>query len=320
MSHAYRLIPSCASKGLPLLLALTVSVAGATAQGHAPARPQVEPAGPTVQKAVTWAFDLETTGQDVQWTSPTSVDPTAAVFASNYQIDVVEVDVLWTFITLSDIDVTDQIPPELQTGSTTLAGPAPVSFVDEPIVAPPPPEPPALAALLSMGLDAGGSGFFSATDVTLGTMDVDLGGIFGVQTVTITKVHITGSLTIHPAWFDLGAGLAGTSGTPVLTGDGALAGGDPISVTLSGALPNSSATLIIGFSQLGAPFKGGTLVPNPDLLILGLPTGPLGELALAGVWPVGLPPGLSLFMQEWVVDAGGPAGLAATNGLRAVTP
>jgi hypothetical protein len=53
---------------------------------------------------------------------------------------------------------------------------------------------------------------------------------------------------------------------------------------------------------------------------VGLPTGPAGQLALNGVWPVGLPPGFSLYMQDWVVDPGGPAGLAASNALRAVTP
>jgi hypothetical protein len=308
--------PPRAVAGLVLAAACAVPVAGATAQTRA----QAEPLGPSIQQAQTWAFDLTTTGADVSWTSPTSVDPTAVVFASNYQITLVEVDVKWSIFTLQDIDVTDEIPPELQVGSTTLAGPAPVAFVNEPIVYPAPPEPAGLAALLSMGLDAGGNGFFSATNVVLGMLDVDLGGIFGVQTVTITSVRIAGQLTIHPAWFDLGAGLAGTLGTPVLAGDGGLAGGEALSLTLSGALPNSGATLVLGFSALAAPFKGGTLVPNPDLLIFGLPTGPSGELTLNGVWPVGLPADFSVFLQEWIADAGGPVGFAATNALRAVTP
>jgi hypothetical protein len=316
MRNAYRGSPSWISGGLPAALALMLAASGSAAQFRA----QVEPLGPSVQQAQTWAFDLATTGSDVHWTSPTSVDPTAAVYASSYQITKVDVDVKWSIITFPGIDVTNQIPPELQAGTTTLPGPAPISIVDAPIVFPAPPEPAGISALLSMGLNASGFGFFSATNVVLGTMQVDLGGIFGVQTVTITRVHIAGQLTMHPAWFDLGAGLAGTSGTPVLAGDGGLEGGDAVSLSLSGALPNSIASLIVGFSALGAPFKGGTLVPHPDLIIPDLPTGPLGELTLTGVWPPGFPPGFSLFMQEWVVDAGGPAGLAATNALRAVTP
>jgi hypothetical protein len=315
MRNASRRVPSWAVAALSAAWLLSGPHAGAAAQLQG----QAGQLGTAALAAESWSFDLTTTGQDVLWTSPTSVDAGAAVYATHYQIDLVEVDAQWSFLTLNDIDVTDQIPPELQVGSATLAGPAPVALLDQPIVYPEPPEPPGISALLSIGIDAGGTGFFSATDVTLGTLDVDT-GIFGVQTVTITSVRIAGQLTVHAAWFDLGAGLPGTAGAPVLTGDGALAGGDPISLVLTGALPNSSAALIIGFSALDAPFKGGTLVPNPDLLILGLPTGPAGQLALNGVWPVGLPPGFSLYIQDWVVDSGGPAGLAASNALRAVTP
>jgi hypothetical protein len=35
---------------------------------------------------------------------------------------------------------------------------------------------------------------------------------------------------------------------------------------------------------------------------------------------VGLPADFSVFLQEWIADAGGPVGFAATNALRAVTP
>jgi len=271
-------------------------------------------------QAQTWSFDQTTTGQDLSWTSPTGVNPGASVYASSYAITKVEVDVKWSFITLNDIDVTDQVPPESLAGGSTLVGPAPVELVGQPVVVPPPPDPPAVSALLSLGLNAAGFGYMTATNVVLGTMQVDLGFPFGVQTVTILSVRIVGQLTMHAAWFDLGAALAGTHGAPVLTPDGTLAPGSPVTLALGNALENSSFTLIVGISALDAPFKGGTLVPFPSVLIFGLPTGPAGALTLQGTWPGGLPSNVAFYFQEWIADPAGPAGLAATNAVKAVTP
>jgi hypothetical protein len=119
---------------------------------------------------------------------------------------------------------------------------------------------------------------------------------------------------------DLGNGLAGTNGTPVLAGSGSLAPGAPMGLTLTNALPNSSTTLVIGLISILLPFKGGVLVPNPDLVIFGLPTGPAGTLALNGTWPASIPSNVSFFFQHWVADPGGPAGFAASNGLKGTTP
>ena len=271
-------------------------------------------------QAQTWSFDQTTTGQDLSWTSPTSVDPGASVYASSYVITKVEVDVKWSFITLNDIDVTGQVPPESLAGGATLVGPAPVELLDLPVVVPPPPDPPAVSAMLSLGLNGSGFGYMTATNVALGTMQVDLGFPFGVQTVTILSVRIVGQLTMHAAWFDLGASLAGTHGAPVLTPDGSLEPGSTVVLDLASALENSSFTLIVGISALNAPFKGGTLVPFPNLLIFGLPTGPGGGITLSGTWPGNLPSNVAFYFQEWIVDPAGPAGLAATNAVKAVTP
>ena len=89
---------------------------------------------------------------------------------------------------------------------------------------------------------------------------------------------------------------------------------------LEDALPFTSAGLVIGFSPLQVPFKGGTLVPDLDLLILGLPTGPAGVLEVPFAWPTGLPGGLTTYVQYWIADPGGPQGFSATNGLAGTTP
>jgi hypothetical protein len=62
------------------------------------------------------------------------------------------------------------------------------------------------------------------------------------------------------------------------------------------------------------------LVPDADLVIMGLSTNAAGVLVLSGLWPLGLPPDVDFFMQEWIFDSAGPVGLSASNGLQGTTP
>ena len=123
-----------------------------------------------------------------------------------------------------------------------------------------------------------------------------------------------------PLWSDLGHPLAGSTGVPFLAGDGALVAGTPVSSTLSGAKPLAPAALVMGLSPLEAPFKGGVLVPTPDVVITGLSTDASGGWLFTGTWPAGVPSGSALWMQAWITDAAGPAGFAASNGVTALTP
>ena len=273
-------------------------------------------AAPLAHAGETWTFDVTTTGQDVSWNSPTSVDPAASVYAVEYLISLVEVDVTWNGIPFNNIDVTNQVPPELQSDTVEVVGPAPVSAINQSIVVPPPPEPVAFSANLSMGLDAGGFGFASATNVTLGTLTVNL-PIFGNQLVTLTSVRLAGQLTIHGAWYDLGSGLAGTTGVPLFIGSGPLKGGTALTLTLANAAPSSAGILVVGVSQLDAPFFGGTMVPALDI-ILPIATNVSGDLVLPAVWPSGLPPGVSIYMQCWVINSTNTGVNGGSNGLRAV--
>ncbi|GEM_PF-583662 len=122
------------------------------------------------------------------------------------------------------------------------------------------------------------------------------------------------------AWTDLGNGLAGTHGVPGLVGLGDLSGGLLYGASLTGALENASVGLVVGFTQLNAPFKGGVMVPDVDLLVTGLLTNGAGALLLTGIAPLGLPPGIDFFLQEWIFDPVGPFGFAASNGLQGTTP
>ena len=115
-------------------------------------------------------------------------------------------------------------------------------------------------------------------------------------------------------WLDLGFALAGTGGSPALAGTGTLQPNTAVTFALSNALPNAPAYIIVGFSQLGAPFKGGTLVPAVNFY-LSFPVGATGSLTLPALWPAGVPVGFPLFFQFWIKDAGGPSGFSASNAL-----
>lgn len=142
---------------------------------------------------------------------------------------------------------------------------------------------------------------------------------------TICPQFFTGNWVIRACtedagtWTDLGNSLAGST-LPALEGSGPQTGGSINTLALTNALTNTISTIFLGVAEINAPFKGGVLVPTPDFVLAGIPTGPLGGWEIDLEWAQGLPGGLSLYWQIWVVDGGGPAGLAASNGVRSTTP
>lgn len=137
----------------------------------------------------------------------------------------------------------------------------------------------------------------------------------------------SGSVTIFSGfqpWEDLGHPLAGTGGLePLFTGQGTLIASETTTLTLTNALPGSTTNIILGLSQLDAPFRGGVLVPSPDFLLnglLGLPVNGSGEFSFPFAWPAGVPSGFAVYLQHWVSDPGGPVSFAASNGLSGTAP
>jgi len=124
----------------------------------------------------------------------------------------------------------------------------------------------------------------------------------------------------HGPLEDVGQGLAGSNGTPHWSGLGTLQPQTALALTLAHAQPGAPLTLVLGTSVLEAPFKGGTMVPQPQLLIAGLAANATGALALSTTWPAGIPSGFLLATQCWIVDPAGPAGLSASNGLVLTAP
>ena len=127
-----------------------------------------------------------------------------------------------------------------------------------------------------------------------------------------------GSEPFHP-WADLGPGLGGAWGVPVLAGDGSLIGGSSTTLIVAGASPQAPALLVMGSFALLAPFKGGTLVPNAQELLGLFATDAAGGLVLQGAYPTGLPSGQETLFQVWLPDGTSPQGWTATNGLKGTT-
>jgi hypothetical protein len=161
-----------------------------------------------------------------------------------------------------------------------------------------------------------GQGAQAGFPVTPGAFDETFNG----GTLGGADGYVARMLLEPPTWISLGGAVAGSNGTPSLTGSGDLVGGQPVALALTNAKPATPVTLIIGVSQLGLPFKGGTLVPDPNVLIFGLPTNGHGNLTLNSTWPSGLPSGFTFYSQYWIPDSMGPAGFAASNGLSGSTP
>ena len=148
---------------------------------------------------ITWNFDIATTGQSVTWNSPTAVDPASPEYDYTYTVTRVDATVQYSIFPPTTIDVTSQIPPEFLSSGGTLAGPPPITLVDQSLQFPLPPQPIAIAGHVTTTIDAAGFGHVSITDVQFGTYQVNLPP-FGTVTVNIRGVRVIGNVTVRPIY------------------------------------------------------------------------------------------------------------------------
>ncbi|TAJ17938.1 MAG: right-handed parallel beta-helix repeat-containing protein [Planctomycetota bacterium] len=120
-------------------------------------------------------------------------------------------------------------------------------------------------------------------------------------------------------WANLGQGLAGVNGVPLLTGSGVLVPAAPIHWSLANAKRNTSAWFVVGASQLSLPILGGVLVPAPDFAFFA-PTSGAGTASLSPSLVQPLPPGQQITVQAWLIDPAGAFGWAASNAIAASAP
>lgn len=141
------------------------------------------------------------------------------------------------------------------------------------------------------------------------------GTIQGLQPTTFVDSFVPQD---HP-WVALGDGLAGAGGVPYLSAYGSLGAGSTLRLVLEDAPAAAIATLVVGAGVLGAPFKGGVLVPPPDVL-LPIPTDASGAFDVTGTWPAGVPSGVAIVLQAWIPDASGPKGFVSSGAAQGTTP
>ena len=118
---------------------------------------------------------------------------------------------------------------------------------------------------------------------------------------------------------DLGHQLKGNGRYPIQVASGSFAGGTPFSFSLANGPLSGTVYHVVGFSVIDAPFKGGVMVPMPNLLSGPWPTTSTGSLTIAANWPMGVPSGFPLAAQFWF-KASAVAGYAASSAVRIITP
>ncbi len=155
-------------------------------------------------------------------------------------------------------------------------------------------------------------GLSGTTAVSGAAQDDDLG-------INSGSAYVFPNVDTCSAWTIVGRGLGGSAGTPTLRGLGPLVDLAPVEFVLNDVAPFSSAFFVFGTSQIAAAFKSGVLVPAPEILIGPLDTGS-GRVVIQSTAPAGLPAGIEIVLQAWVVDRLGPAGFSSSPGLTTTTP
>ena len=145
------------------------------------------------------------------------------------------------------------------------------------------------------------------------------GWFYGFTNFDVSIDNVSIQPNLPDAWSDQGSALAGVSGDPLLTGTGTLAALSVNTVALSNAAPSALLGIFVGTASNPVPFKGGTLVPVPQLVLIAN-TNPAGGLALEFHMPVGAPSGAELWVQEAIQDAAAVKGVALSNAILGVTP
>ena len=134
-----------------------------------------------------WPLSIETSGEDVSWTSPSTVNPDGDEYDHQVSITGVSVDVTYFGIEFGPIDVSDQLPDTSFGG--IIEGPCPVDGGTTSILQPPPPDPVTIAFDIALELDENGTGSMLMNNIILGTATTTI-PIFGEVTVQLETVYV----------------------------------------------------------------------------------------------------------------------------------
>ena len=150
-----------------------------------------------------------------------------------------------------------------------------------------------------------------------GRLDVAAVGMYASSFVSL--LLNTGGAPIG-SWTDIGFGLDGVAGSPLLSGSGSLVPGSPGEVKLTSAAPAAPGMLFVSTVDVPRPFKCGVLVPSTPLVRQAFATNANGVAAWAwSTWPSSLN-ALDLYLQAAVADPAAACGVAFSNAVHAVVP
>ena len=150
-------------------------------------------------QSVHWEFSENTNGNNVYWTSSTSVDPSADQYEFTYEITYVGVDVVFLGQVIGPEDVTGLIDPEFLFGTGLVDGPTPIVMMDEALEADADGDNEIdVAANIFMQINGKGFGQFNVTEVFLGDVMVEMPWPFGWQNVDIDRIYMDGYMDVTP--------------------------------------------------------------------------------------------------------------------------
>lgn len=131
----------------------------------------------------------------------------------------------------------------------------------------------------------------------------------------------SGTVLLVPKYFKpIVLGAEGLRGLPALIAGGVPTAPNVVTLRMSRTSSNAPAALILSTIRTDQPFFGGTLVPQPDVVLTGLMTDANGNVALAAPWPAGIASGTTIYMQAWIADPAAAGGVAGSNAIECVVP
>lgn len=143
--------------------------------------------------SATWPITIQTAGEDVLWTSPSTVRPDGDEYTLNVQITSVAVMVSYLGFDFGPIDVSDQLPDTSFGG--VVEGPCPIDGGTTSILEPPPPDPVTIAFDITLLLDDTGRGSMLMDNIILGTVTTEI-PIFGEVTVQLEEIFVDLVMTV----------------------------------------------------------------------------------------------------------------------------
>ena len=151
---------------------------------------------PASADTVHWDFSESSTGEDVHWLSPTTINPNVDQIEYDYEITYVGVDVWFLGILWHD-EVTSEIDPKLLSGTEIVDGPAPIIVLDESYVIDGDSDGNTDVEIdMFVQVNGKGRGQLDITNIFLGDVWVDTGFPFGDELLQIDRIYMDGHIDV----------------------------------------------------------------------------------------------------------------------------